>query len=184
MSITRDHDGFHRVQLPTLADELDAHEGRRQLSPEELTPFDQLPDDEPIESSRLRQVADLVIIPPQEGNIPMETTGLPVVTEKLCHGPCGRHRPVLEFGRHAKTADHLQGWCRDCKSAAARGVQPHQRGRSAVRVRSVDRTIVSVEVLREKRQKAYDAYLALDEQLKAAQAGLLDLKRRLEAALV
>lgn len=101
-------------------------------------------------------------------NTQMETTNEKPKT-KVCKR-CGRELPLHEFGRHARTADGLQTYCRECCAASvkrARKKKADKKVLEVMHVKDANPLIVftNQELLDEIKRRGYTGYLKHVEEI-------------------
>ena len=101
-------------------------------------------------------------------NTQMETTNEQPKT-KVCKR-CGRELPLHEFGRHARTADGLQTYCRECCAASVKRARKKKADKKVLEVMHVkDATPLIVftnqELLDEIKRRGYTGYLKHVEEI-------------------
>lgn len=101
-------------------------------------------------------------------NTQMETTNEQPKT-KVCKR-CGRELPLHEFGRHARTADGLQTYCRECCAESvkrARKKKADKKVLEVMRVKDANPLIVftNQELLDEIKRRGYTGYLKHVEEI-------------------
>ena len=103
-----------------------------------------------------------------KSNTQMETTQEHPKT-KVCKR-CGRERPLHEFGRHARTADGLQTYCRECCAASVKRARKKKADKKALEVMHVKDAnplvvFTNQELLDEIKRRGYTGYLKHVEEI-------------------
>ena len=98
----------------------------------------------------------------------METTNEQPKT-KVCKR-CGRELPLHEFGRHARTADGLQMYCRQCNSDAMKRTRMKKADKKVLEVMHVKDAnplvvFTNQELLDEIKRRGYTGYLKHVEEI-------------------
>ena len=101
-------------------------------------------------------------------NTQMETTqGQPKT--KVCKR-CGRELPLHEFGRHTRTADGLQTYCRECCAASVKRARKKKADKKVLEVMHVKDAnplvvFTNQELLDEIKRRGYTGYLKHVEEI-------------------
>ena len=77
---------------------------------------------------------------------------------KICKR-CGRELPVHEFGRHARTADGLQVFCRQCSKEAMMRTRKKKVEKAQEKVKSGLSAFDTDDIINELRRRGLSGYL-------------------------
>lgn len=86
------------------------------------------------------------------------TTDTEQVKTKVCKR-CGRKLPLHEFGRHARTADGLQVYCRDCCKEAMKKTRRGKVEKDKERATYGLASFSTEEIVNELRRRGLTGYL-------------------------
>ena len=77
---------------------------------------------------------------------------------KVCKR-CGRELPLHEFGRHARTADGLQVYCRQCSKEAMMRTRKRREQKAEERAKSGLQAFDTDDLINELRRRGFSGYL-------------------------
>ena len=80
------------------------------------------------------------------------------VKTKVCKR-CGRELPLHEFGRHARTADGLQVYCRECTKQAMMRTRKKKVEKEEAKAKSGIASFDTDDILNELRRRGFTGYL-------------------------
>ncbi len=103
-----------------------------------------------------KEVGFLEVKPCYEANTNMEENN--ETKTKVCKR-CGRELPLHEFGRHARTADGLQVYCRQCSKEAMMRTRKAKVEKEEERAKSGLQAFDTDDIINELRRRGLSGYL-------------------------